>query len=123
MRKKSILCVLSVSVKTVISSALKMFSKYEQKCFIKIQIAKGKNARQCHTALLEGCGREILPYCIVARWTYAFRRGGKIIINKHTAIIAVERSLQRLVQQDAVDVISRLPNVWRRILHFEGDFF
>ena len=43
----------------VIFNALKMFSKYEQRCFIKIQIARRKNARQFHTALLEACGREI----------------------------------------------------------------
>ena len=35
-----------------------MFSKYEQTCFNKIQIARGKNARKCQTALLEACGRE-----------------------------------------------------------------
>ena len=52
-----------------------MFSKYKQRCFIKIQIARGKNARQCHTALLEACGRETLPYRSVGRWAYAFRRG------------------------------------------------
>ena len=39
-----------------------MFSKYEQRSFIKIQIARGKNARQCRTALLEACGRDTLPY-------------------------------------------------------------
>ena len=51
-----------------------MFSKYEQKCLIKIQIARGKNARQCHTALLEACGRETLPYRTVAWWAHTFRR-------------------------------------------------
>ena len=54
-----------------------MFSKYEQRYFIKIQIAGGKNARQCHTALLEACGRETLPYLTVARWAYTFCRGRK----------------------------------------------
>ena len=47
-------------------SALKMFSKYEQRCFIKIETARGKNARQYHTALLDACGRETLPYRTVA---------------------------------------------------------
>ena len=34
-------------------SALKIFSKYEQRCFIKIQNPNGKNAQQCLRALLE----------------------------------------------------------------------
>ena len=79
-----------------------MFSKYEQRCFIKIQIARDKNARQCHTALLEVCGRETLLYRTVAMWAYAFRRGREDVRQCHIAIIAVEQSVRRLVQ-DAVD--------------------
>ena len=56
-----------------------MFSKYAQRCFIKIQIERGKNARQCHSALLEACGIETLPYSTVARWAYAFRRGREAV--------------------------------------------
>ena len=59
----------------VIFSALNMFSKYEQRCFIKIQVARGINARQCHTELLEACGKETSPCRTVARWANAFRRG------------------------------------------------
>ena len=40
-----------------------------------LQIARGKNARQRHSALLEDCGRKTLPYSTVARWAYALRRG------------------------------------------------
>ena len=35
--------------------------------------------------------------------------------SSHTAIIAVEQSVQRLVQQDAVDGIRRLTDVWRQV--------
>ena len=35
-----------------------MFSKRKHRFFIKIQIARGKNARKCHTALLVACGRD-----------------------------------------------------------------
>ncbi|KAJ4430430.1 hypothetical protein ANN_22646 [Periplaneta americana] len=59
-----------------------MFSKYEERCFIKIQIARGKNARQCHTALLEACGRETSPYRTVARWKHAFRNGREDVHQK-----------------------------------------
>ena len=51
-----------------------MFSKQEQRRLIKIQIVRGKTARQCRTTLLEVCGRETLPYRTVAWWTYAFHR-------------------------------------------------
>ena len=54
--------------------ALRIFSRYEHKCCIKIEIARGNNAPQCHRALLEACGRETLPYSTVTRRAYAFHR-------------------------------------------------
>ncbi|KAJ4430876.1 hypothetical protein ANN_19467 [Periplaneta americana] len=66
--------------------ALKHHSrKYEQKCFIKIQNVKDKNARQCHTALLEACGRETSPYRTVARWAHAFRNEREDVHQKRGA--------------------------------------
>ena len=56
-------------------------------------------------------------------WAYAFRRGREDVHQCHTAIIAVEQSAQRLVQQDAVDGMRRLPGVWSRVLHIGGDYF
>ena len=44
------------------------------------------------------------------------------LINRQVITAAVEQSVQRLVQQDAVDGIRPLPDVWRRILHVEGDY-
>ena len=38
-------------------------------------------------------------------------------------IAAVEQSVRRLVQQDAVDDIRRLPDVCRRVLHVAGYYF
>ena len=73
-------------------------------------------------SILEACGRETLPHRTVARWFYAFRRGREDVHQCHTAIIAVEQSVRRLVQ-DAVDDIRRLPDVWRRVLHVGGDYF
>ncbi|KAJ4443339.1 hypothetical protein ANN_05007 [Periplaneta americana] len=49
------------------------------------QIARGKNARQCHTALLEACGRETLSYRTVARWVHAFRCGREDVHQKPRA--------------------------------------
>ena len=52
-----------------------MFSRYEQRRFTKIQVARGKNASQSFRALQEACGREVLTYRTIARWMEAFRRG------------------------------------------------
>ena len=41
----------------------------------------------------------------------------------HTEIIAVEQSVRRLVQQDVVNGIRRLPDVCRQVLNVGGDYF
>ena len=86
-----------------------MFSKYEQRYFITIQRARGKNARQYHTALLDACATEILIYNVKARWAYEFRRASEDVHHCRTAIIAVEQSVRRLVQRDALDGIRYSP--------------
>ena len=70
-----------------------MFSKYERKCLINIQIARGKNARQCHSALLEACGRETLPYCTVATWAYALHRGREDVNKKNVEVADCNQQL------------------------------
>ena len=52
-----------------------MFRRYEQRCFIKIQFARGKNASQCFRALQEACRREVLPDRTIVRWVEAFCQG------------------------------------------------
>ena len=52
-----------------------MLHRYEQRCFIKIQVAREKNVSKCIRALQEPCGREILPYRTIARWVEAFHQG------------------------------------------------
>ena len=98
-----------------------MFSKYKQRCFIKIQIAKGKNARQCHTRY---CKIVVERLYHIVPWLGGcmhFCRGREDVHQCHTAIILVEQSVQRLVQQNTVDGICRLPDVWRWVLHVGGD--
>ena len=41
---------------------------------------------------------------------------------RQAIMAAVEQSVRRLAQQDAVDAIRRLTDVWRRILHVGGDY-
>ncbi|PSN58357.1 hypothetical protein C0J52_12991 [Blattella germanica] len=62
-----------------------MFSTYEQRCFIKIQVARCINARQYHTELLEACGKETLPYRTMARCVNAFRRRREDVHQKRGA--------------------------------------
>ena len=49
-----------------------MFSKQEQRSWMKIECARGRTARQCHQGLQEACGESALPYRTVARWVKAF---------------------------------------------------
>ena len=84
---------------------------------------RDKNARQCHTALLEACSRDTLPYRTVAKWAYAFCRGREHVHQCHIAIIAVEQSVRRLVEQDTLDDIRRLPYVCRWVFHVGRDYF
>ena len=52
-----------------------MFSKQEQRIWIKIECARSRTARQCHQGLQEACGQSALPYRTVARWVKAFNEG------------------------------------------------
>ena len=52
-----------------------MFSKQEQKTWIKIQCTRCHTAKQCHRGLQEACDAAALPYRTVARWVAAFRDG------------------------------------------------
>ena len=42
---------------------------------MKIEYARGRNARQCYEGLQEVCGERALPYHTVARWVKAFKEG------------------------------------------------
>ena len=99
-----------------------MFSKHEQICSIKIQIARGNNARQYHAALLEAVVERL--YHIVdwlgGRMHFA---EGEDVHQCHKAITAVEHSVRRLVPQDTVDGIRRLSGVCRRVFKVQGDYF
>ena len=55
--------------------AVAMFSKKEQRTWIKIVCARGRTAKQCHRGLQEACDAAALPYRTVARWVAPFRDG------------------------------------------------
>ena len=60
-----------------------MFTRAEQRVFIKVQVARGRNARQIHKGLREACGDSALPYRTVARWTAAFEAGRQSADKEH----------------------------------------
>ena len=53
-----------------------MFSKQEQRSWIKIECARGRTARQCHQGLQEACGES-------ARWVKAFNEGHQNVADMH----------------------------------------
>ncbi|KAJ4433002.1 hypothetical protein ANN_15259 [Periplaneta americana] len=52
-----------------------MFTKLEQRSWIKIEVTRGRSAQECFQGLREACGDAALPYRTVARWVKAFREG------------------------------------------------
>ncbi|PSN47788.1 hypothetical protein C0J52_08164 [Blattella germanica] len=52
-----------------------MFTKQDQRSWLKIECARGRNARQCYEILQDVCGENALPYRTVARWVKAFNEG------------------------------------------------
>ena len=54
-----------------------MIFKEAQRSWLKIECARGCNARQCYKGLLEACGERALSYRTVVRWVKAFKEGRK----------------------------------------------
>jgi len=50
-----------------------MFTKEDQRSWIKIEVARGHSAQICFQELREACGDAALPYGTVARWMKLFR--------------------------------------------------
>ena len=78
-----------------------MFTKQEQRTWLKIQCSRGHTARQCHEGLVEACGDVALPYRMVARCVRAFNEGCDNI--KHMA-----RPGRPSVSEEDVEAVSTL---------------
>jgi len=52
-----------------------MFTKEDQRSWIKIEVARGRSVQTCFQRLQEACGDAALPYHTVARWVKLFREG------------------------------------------------
>jgi len=89
-----------------------MFSKQEQRSWIKIECARGRTARQSHQGLQEACGEFALPYRTVARWVKALNEGRQ----------AVDRYIPTINTTGAAEGILGLPHRWQRVVHNVGDY-
>ncbi|XP_035214373.1 uncharacterized protein LOC118188118 [Stegodyphus dumicola] len=81
-----------------------MFSKGDQPLWLKIEVARGKNATECYRELVEACGTNPLPYSTVARWVQAFRSG-----RNETADL--QRTGQSSIPQEQIGILSGLLNI------------
>ena len=52
-----------------------MFTKLEQRSWIKIELARGRSTQECFQGLREACGDAALPYRTVPGRVKAFREG------------------------------------------------
>jgi len=52
-----------------------MFTKEDQRSWIKIEVARGHSAQTSFQGLREACGDAALPYRTVAQWVKLFREG------------------------------------------------
>jgi hypothetical protein len=52
-----------------------MFTKEDQRYWIKSEVARGRSGQTCLQGLREACGDAALPYRTVARWVKLFREG------------------------------------------------
>ena len=84
-----------------------MFTKLEQRSWIKIKVARGQNTQEFVQGLREACGDVMLPYRTVTRLVKAFREGRDAVrYNLRTGRPHVENNtVQLLVSQ--LDTVLR----------------
>ncbi|PNF35582.1 hypothetical protein B7P43_G02399 [Cryptotermes secundus] len=84
-----------------------MFTKQEQRSWIKIEVARGCSVRNCYQGLREACGDAALPYRAVARWVKLFREG-------RDAVQASRHSGRPHVDNHTIQLLASLMDVDRR---------
>ena len=52
-----------------------MFTKLEQRSWIKTEMARTRSTQECFQGLRESCSDAALPYRAMAQWLKAFRSG------------------------------------------------
>ena len=84
-----------------------MFSKQEQRIWIKIECTRGRTARHCHQVLQEACGESPLPYRTVARSVKVFKEGRQNVAD-------MRRPSRPSVSEEAVYALTALLDSDRR---------
>ena len=75
-----------------------MFTKLEQRSWIKIEATRGRSTQEYFQRLREACGDAVLPYRTVARWVKAFREGRDAVQdNLHTGRSHAENTTVQLL--------------------------
>ncbi|GBM41086.1 hypothetical protein AVEN_28858-1 [Araneus ventricosus] len=82
-----------------------MFRKTDQRSWIKIEVARSKNAPECYHGLREACA---LPYRTVARWVEAFRAGR----NESADLHRTDRPPIPQYQNDIVSALLSINLLW-----------
>ena len=50
-------------------------TRQEQRSYVKIDMLRGRNEKECHSEFTEALGNRFLPYRTVARWAAVFQHG------------------------------------------------
>ncbi|PSN57987.1 hypothetical protein C0J52_08116 [Blattella germanica] len=100
---------------TRLRSVFAMFTKQDQRSWLKIECARGRNARQCYEILQDVCGENALPYRTVARWVKAFNEGRQNVTDMprsgHTTVSEENvQNVNALVLADRNSTIRQLAN-------------
>ena len=75
-----------------------MFTKLEQRSWIKIEVTRRRSTQECFQGLREACDDEVLPYHTVARLVEAFWEGRNAIQdNLHTGRPHVDNNTVQLL--------------------------
>ena len=85
-----------------------MFTKQEQRTWLKIQYARGHTERQCLEGLVKPCGDAASPYRTVARWVRIFNEG-------RDNVEQMARPGRPSVSEEDVETVSALLDTDRRL--------
>ncbi|PSN57940.1 hypothetical protein C0J52_00193 [Blattella germanica] len=128
-----------------------MFTKQDQRSWLKIECARGRYARQCYEILQDVCGENALPYRTVARWVKAFNEGRQVLYHPpyspdlspcdydlfpkmkeplrgrrfrtvEDVLQATDRSIRTIQRLGTANGIQRLPHRWERVIHNAGGY-
>ncbi|GBN76605.1 hypothetical protein AVEN_207598-1 [Araneus ventricosus] len=81
-----------------------MFTTGDQRSWINIEVARGKNASECYHGLCEVCGDNALTYRTIARWVKAF-----CVYRKETAVL--HRTGRPSIPQHPIDIASGILSI------------